>query len=122
MGSPARTVFDAFRKSMLEKSEEWKNLISDDVALTGPLAQVKGKQAFIEINQPFFASIRGSELLDIVESGNVVITQITTDVALPDGTEKTLKVCEWYRVEGGNIAALTVYFDPSPLFAAAPAA
>ena len=87
------------------------NLLSEDVSLVGPLAQVEGKEKFIEINKPFFASIRGSEILQVIETGNYIITQITTDVEMPSGKIISLNVCEWYEIVGEKIASLKVYFD-----------
>lgn len=111
MMTQARKVFKSFRNSMLSKTEEWMSLLSEDVSLIGPLAQVKGKEGFIEVNKPFFASIRGSEILELIETENYIITQITTDVEMPTGKIITLNVCEWYEVDENKIKSLKVYFD-----------
>lgn len=111
MTNQSKKVFKLFRESMLSKTDEWINLISDDVSLIGPLAQVKGKDAFIEINKPFFESIRESEILEVIETGNYVITQITTSVEMPTGKIITLNVCEWYEIIDDKITSLKVYFD-----------
>ena len=104
-------VFKLFRQSMLSKTKEWMNLIADDVSLIGPLAQVEGKENFIEINKPFFESIRGGEVHKIIEKENAVITQISTIVEVPSGKEITLEVCEWYEINENKISSLKVYFD-----------
>jgi len=62
MSNQPKKVFESFRESMLSKTEIWMSLISDEVSLNGPLAQVKGKEKFIEINKPFFDSVRGSKV------------------------------------------------------------
>ena len=108
-------VFDAFRKSMLGKSDDWKDLVSDDVVLTAPLAEGSSRDEFIEINTPFFASIRGSELHRKLVDGNTVATRITTTVAAPGGMDIPLDVSEWYEIEDGKITALRTYFDASAL-------
>lgn len=100
---------------MLSKTDEWMGLLSEDVALIGPLAQVKGKENFIAINKPFFASIRGGELFQMVENGDYVITQISTEVEVPSGKTVTLNVSEWYEIQGGKISSLKVYFDTCEL-------
>lgn len=100
---------------MLAKSDDWKNLIAEDVSLTGPLAQVQGKDAFIEINQPFFGSIQQSELLRIVTVNNLVITQITTGVETPACKVVRLEVSEWYEIVDHKIKSLRVYFDTASL-------
>lgn len=105
------SVFNAFRQSMLSKTEEWTTLLAEEVSLIGPLAQVKGKENFIAVNKPFFESIRGSEVYEIVAHNNYIITQISTDVAVPSGKVITLNVNEWYEIENGMIQSLKVYFD-----------
>ena len=70
---------------MLTNSSEWKELIAEDVLLDGPLSQARGKAAFIEINEPFFASIQQNELHDLVVQDERVITRITTVVEMPGG-------------------------------------
>ena len=115
MKDQPKEVFKSFRESMLSKTDEWMNLISDEVSLIGPLAQVKGKESFIEINKPFFDSIRGSEILEVKEIENYIITQITTDVEMPTGKVITLHVCEWYQIKGDKIISLKVYFDTAQL-------
>jgi limonene-1,2-epoxide hydrolase len=96
---------------MLSKTEKWMTLLAEEVSLIGPLAQVTGKENFIAVNKPFFESIRGSEIYEIVEYNNYIITQISTDVAVPSGKVITLNVNEWYEIENGMIQSLKVYFD-----------
>ncbi len=111
MSNQPKKVFESFRESMLGNTSNWKNLISDNISLIGPLAQIKGKEKFIEINEPFFASIKGGEVYQILESGNYIITQVSTAVEMPSGKIITLNVCEWYEIKENKIESLRVYFD-----------
>lgn len=111
MGNTPKQVYDLFRESMITKTDAWKDLISDNVELVGPLVEAKGQENFIAINTPFFASILSSELHELVESGHKIITRISTTVGLPDGESLTLKVSEWYHIEDGKITSLITYFD-----------
>ena len=104
-------IFFLFRKSMLAKNNDWMKLITDDVSLIGPLAQVQGKESFIEVSQPFFASIRESEIHQIVEKDNYVITQISMTVEMPTGKMLTLNICEWYEFKANKLSSFKVYFD-----------
>lgn len=104
-------IYNKFREAMLSKTDSWTSFLSETVKLKGPLAEVEGKHPFIEVNTPFFASIQDSRLLKVVESSDTVITQIITEVALPNGKVISLNVTEWYQIEGGLIQSLTVYFD-----------
>ncbi len=104
-------VFEAFRASMLAKTDAWKELLAEEVNLIGPLAQVEGKSLFIEVNTPFFSSITDSTLYKVVETEDYIITQISTTVAVPSGETLTLEVSEWYEIKDGLIQSLRVYFD-----------
>jgi hypothetical protein len=104
-------IYNAFREAMLSKTDSWISFLSENVTLKGPLAEVEGKQLFVEVNTPFFASIQDSKLLKVVELGDTVITQIITEIALPNGQNISLNVSEWYQIEDGLIQSLTVYFD-----------
>lgn len=104
-------VFEAFRESMLAKTDTWMDLLAENVSLIGPLAQVEGKTLFIEVNKPFFASITDSTLYKVVETKDYILTQISTTVAVPSGETLTLEVSEWYEIKNGLIQSLRVYFD-----------
>lgn len=111
MEKPAIQVYQDFFQAMLSKTDVWQSMITDDVKLAGPLAQVEGKEAFIAVNTPFFASITACQQLKVVEIGNTVVTQIITEVGMPNGKTIALAVSEWYDIADGKIASLKVYFD-----------
>lgn len=106
-----KTVFDAFRTSMLTGADTWIDLVAEDVSLEGPLANAKGKTAFIEVNKTFFSSIQSSEIHTIVEHNDRIITQITTKVLMPSGKTISLEISEWYEIKNNLIQSLKVYFD-----------
>lgn len=108
-------AYSAFRASMLAKSEAWKDLLSEDVELKGPLATGHGRTDFVAINAPFFASMKGSVLHEAVDFGDKVITRISTTVATPAGGDVTLDVSEWYTWKEGLLVDLKVFFDSTAL-------
>lgn len=111
MTATPKDQYEVFRNSMLAKDGYWKTLLAEDVQLTGPLASVTGKALFINLNDPFFAAITDSRLLESVVVDNQVITRIETDVKTPTGDVLTLAVSEWYTFEDGLLTSLMVYFD-----------
>ncbi|MEZ4888148.1 MAG: nuclear transport factor 2 family protein [Chitinophagales bacterium] len=111
MAQSPMQVFEAFRASMMAKSEDWMDLLAENVSLIGPLAQVEGKSLFIEVNKPFFSSITDSTLYKLVETEDYIITQISTTIAVPSGETLTLEVSEWYEIREGLLQSLRVYFD-----------
>jgi ketosteroid isomerase-like protein len=108
-------VYHKFRTAMLSGTDSWTELIAEGIYLKGPLAEAKGKDNFIAINKPFFASIQSSEPTKVVRSGQTVITQIVTVIKLPDGSDLALEVSEWYDIADGKIQSLVVYFDTHAL-------
>ncbi|MGB3181592.1 MAG: nuclear transport factor 2 family protein [Cyclobacteriaceae bacterium] len=112
--SPIDT-YHAFRNSMLANDNAWQSMLAEDVKLKGPLAEIQGKEAFIAINQPFFNSIKDSELLEAVEQDHYVITRIITTVHTPGGGTLPMEVSEWYDIREGKIQSLITYFDASEL-------
>ncbi len=106
-----KSTFEHFRKSMLLHTDDWQELLADDVTLTGPLSKATGKEDFIAVNTPYFTSIRSSKLHDSVVDGHRVITRITTTVGAPGSQEIPLEICEWYTIHDGKVTDLTVYFD-----------
>ncbi|PHN00750.1 nuclear transport factor 2 family protein [Flavilitoribacter nigricans] len=111
MKKSALQVYQDFYAAMLSKTDAWQSMITDDVKLVGPLAQVEGKEAFIAANTPFFASIVSVEQLRVLKIGNTVVTQIHVKVGMPNGATVSLDVSEWYDISGGKIASLRTYFD-----------
>ena len=105
------TIYQEFRTGMLSGTNSWTALITETVKLKGPLAEVEGKEAFIKINEPFFASIKNNTIHEAIEYENYVITQVTTEVEVPSGKRLKLEVSEWYEINEGKIASLRVYFD-----------
>ncbi len=104
-------VFEAFGQGLMSGTDSWKEVIAEDVLFTGPVDQVKGLQAFVELNESFMPMIRGNEMKQAVESGNFVITQLVMDVAMPSGNTIKLDMSEWYEIKDGKIQDLKVYYD-----------
>jgi limonene-1,2-epoxide hydrolase len=67
------------------------------------------------VNQSFFSSIDSSELNEIVEVDNKIITRVSTTVNVPSENKITLEINEWYEIVNDKITSLRVYFDASEL-------
>lgn len=111
MSTSPQALYEAFRNSMLSNDGYWKTLLAEDIQFSGPLASGTGKEFSINLNDPFFASIKDSRLLEHVVVGNQVITRIETDIITPSGDLLTLAVSEWYTFKKGLLTSLVVYFD-----------
>jgi len=111
MNKSPLAVYKEFREGMLSGTNSWIGLITEQVKLKGPLAEIEGKEDFIKINEPFFASIKENTVHKAIEHENYVITQVTTEVEVPSGKRLKLEVSEWYEITDNKISSLRVYFD-----------
>jgi len=104
-------VFQAFGEGLMSKTDSWKNYVADNVTFTGPIDQVSGKDAFVELNENFMPTIRGNNMKQIIESGNWIITQNEMQVAMPTGKIITLDMTEWFNITDGKIQSVKVYYN-----------
>ena len=70
---------------MTAGTEDWQQLLAEDVHLVGPLADVTGKAAFIGVNVPFFAALQRYETETVVVQGDRVLTRANSTVVTPKG-------------------------------------
>jgi len=111
MTPSTKDVFESFINSMLKKTDDWKDLLNENITLKGPLAEVKGKNAFIELNIPFFNSMKSYKTTNIIESNNSIVNSAIIEVMMPSKNNITLNVCEIYEINDGLIKSLNVFFD-----------
>ncbi len=113
----SRSVYDAFRKAMLSGTDSWKSMVAHNVTLIGPLGTFLGLDQFVEVNTPFFASIKNHHITKMVGKDDWVVTQITVEVKMPTGKVITLEVAEWYEIYEDKVQYLRTYFDPTEYLA-----
>lgn len=104
-------VFQEFGQGMMSGTDAWQDYIADDIKFVGPVDQVTGKDAFVKLNKSFMPAIRGNNMIQAVESGNYVITQVEMQVAMESGKTITLDMCEWYEIKNGKIQSMKIYYD-----------
>ena len=111
MSKTALQTVQSFQASLGKGTEEWTKLISENISFTGPVAQVSGKEKFIELNNGFLPMVRGYEPLNAFEGGKFVCLEGKYKVATPKGSEIEFKMGEVYTVEKGVIQSIRVYYD-----------
>lgn len=111
MTKTSMEVVQEFGQGLASGTEIWTKLVSDSVIFTGPVDQVKGKEAFVKLNKDFMPMIRRHEMKNAVEAGNFVATQVVIDVKMPNGKIVKLDMSEWYEVTNGKIKNIKVYYD-----------
>lgn len=110
----SKTVLEtvqAFQMSLGSGTNEWENLIDENITFKGPVDQVSGKEAFIQLNKNFFPMVRGYEHLHSFGNETYASLEGTFKVATPKGNEIALQMAEVYTVENGKIQNIRVYYD-----------
>jgi ketosteroid isomerase-like protein len=109
--SKALEIVQKFQMSMGSGTSEWENLVDNNVTFKGPVEEVKGKEAFIELNKGFFPMVRGYEHLHSFGNDQFASLEGTFKVATPKGNEIELLMAEVYTIEDGKIKSVRVYYD-----------
>lgn len=109
--SAALSTYQSFGKELGSGTEAWKNYVADDIRFIGPVDQVTGKAAFVDLNEKFMPSVRGNTVHQVITSGNWVITQQEMQVAMKSGKTITLDMSEWWQIEDGKIQSVKIYYD-----------
>ena len=109
--SKALETVQAYQMSMGSGTNEWENLITDDITFKGPVDRISGREQFIELNKGFFPMVRGYEPLNSFGNDNFASLEGTFKVATPKGNEIALQMAEVYSVENGKIKSVRVYYD-----------
>ena len=60
-----------------------RTLVAEKVYFKGPVAEVEGKQDFIQLNEDFFPQVRGYEPINAFEQGNNVCLEGIFKIATP---------------------------------------
>jgi ketosteroid isomerase-like protein len=112
MTDSALQVVQKFQQLLGSGSDEWTELVADNVTFIGPATQVHGKEAFIELNKGFLPHVRGYEPMTAFEQGNLALLEGVFTVQSPtSGNEISFGMAEIYEVEDGKIHIVRVYYD-----------
>jgi predicted SnoaL-like aldol condensation-catalyzing enzyme len=93
-------------------------LLTDDVAFTGPLMRTTGKDAYVGLLQQFLPAHVSTRVLRQFADGNEVCSIDELTVRTPAGGTVTLAMAEWFKLRDGRIAEHTLYYDPREFAAA----
>lgn len=111
MSKTALETVQAFQQSLGSGTNEWEQLLAEDIEFVGPVDQVSGRVANIELNKGFAPLMRGYEPIVHFEQGNHVLLEGVFTVATPSGGTIELKMAEIYEIVNGKIQHMRVYYD-----------
>ncbi len=110
MSKTALETVQAFQESIGNGTNDWENLLAEDIQFVGPVDQVSGRAANIELNKGFAPLMRGYEPIVHFEQGNHVLLEGVFTVATPSGGTIELKMAEVNEVVDEKIQHMRVYY------------
>ena len=108
----AETV-KAFIQSQVTGTEDWKQLMAEDVVFIAPGMYVEGREANIRLNEEFYAMVTSHQTLQTAAAGKAVFLETVFVITAPSGKELNMPMAEIYEVEKGKIKSMKVYYDPA---------
>ncbi len=112
MSNSALQTVQQYQQLIGNGSDEWVNLVADDITFIGPVAdEVHGKETYVKMSKGFYPLIKGYEPISSFEQGNRAVLEGIFTLQPPNGKAFSFAMAEVYEIENGQIHALRVYFD-----------
>jgi hypothetical protein len=102
-----------YYKSLEEKSDDWKDLYSDD-AVFSDAAQIllaKGKEEIVESYVPFLNGVAGVKIKELIVEDNKACAIISYEYVNSNKERMKQDVAEIFEVKNGKLNKQTIYFD-----------
>jgi ketosteroid isomerase-like protein len=112
MQTQPRDVVERYYSAFDAHTEDWKDLVTEDVVFDGPVQHARGKADFIMLTAQFLQAHRETRALGRIANGNEVASLFEFDIEAPNGERMTCPVAEWATVVDGRIKEFRVYYDP----------
>ena len=112
MQTQARDVVERYYAAFDAHSQDWTDLITDDVVFDGPIQHARGKAEFVALTQQFLHAHRGTRLLGRVANSDEVASLLEFTIDAPSGEQLTCTVAEWAMIVDGRVKEFRVYYDP----------
>jgi hypothetical protein len=88
-----------------------RSLLRDDLRFTGPFESFEDADSYLEAVQKLWGIVESIRVRHVSASGDEVVALYDMETRTPAGTQL---VCEWYGVEGGEVAWIHALFDTAP--------
>ncbi len=106
-------IVERFYDGLAHKSDKWKDNLSEKIEFSDASHRLRaeGKEAFIQSFNSFLRGVERVQLKQlIIENGNAAAV-VGYDYVSPKGNKLHQDDAEVWRVENGEIVALTIFFD-----------
>jgi limonene-1,2-epoxide hydrolase len=88
-----------------------RSLLRDDLRFRGPFETLDGADAYAAPIQRLWGIVGSIDVKHISSDGDEVVVLYEMETTTPAGTQL---ICEWYGVDGGEIAWIRALFDTAP--------
>ncbi len=94
-------------------SEKWQKDLSDDIVFSDASHRLhaEGKNAFIQSFDNFLRAVEKVQVKQLIIEGSDACAVVSYDYVSPKGAHLHQDDAEVWKVVGGKIVALTIYFD-----------
>ena len=108
-----RAIVQHFYDGLAAKDGRWQEGLSGNVSFSDASGRLRaeGRDAFIQSFSGFLRAVTRVELKQLIVEGANAAAVVGYDYVNPKGERLHQDDAEVWRVEGGKIAALTIYFD-----------
>jgi ketosteroid isomerase-like protein len=100
----------------LRDGKEWSDFFHPNMTFIShvvPAKRVEGRPAFLESTRRFYSMIASVEVVALIAEGDRACALTRYQLRSPKGPFIT-EVAEIFKVEGGKIVSLEIYFDSAP--------
>ncbi len=102
-----------FYESLAQKTDAWQRDLAEDVVFTDASKRLhaEGRDASIQSFTGFLRAVESVQLQQLIVGGNDAAAVVSYDYVSPTGGRLHQDDAEIWKIVGGKIAALTIYFD-----------
>lgn len=96
----------------LARGTDWGALLTDEFLLTGTVPnETRSRDAYV--GNSFFKLVRGLRVEELITEGTSGFALVSYDLVSPKGTPFSSEVAELWKVQGGKLGSVAIYFDTS---------
>ena len=108
-----RQVVERFYRGLAQKDSSWQQGLAAGVSFSDASGRLRaeGRDAFIESFASFLRAVDRVEVRQLIVEGANAAAVVGYDYTNPRGEHLHQDDAEVWRVENGEIASLTIYFD-----------
>lgn len=106
-------IIQNFYVSLAQKTDDWQRDLAEDVVFADASKRLaaEGRDAFIQSFTSFLRAVERVQLQQLIVDGADAAAVVSYDYMSPSGGKLHQDDAEIWKIVGGKIAALTIYFD-----------